>query len=291
MQIITQKKEMSGISEKLRNEGKTIAFVPTMGALHEGHTSLFDKAHEMADITVASIFVNPAQFAPNEDYNKYPRDIEKDSVLANLHKIDYLFMPDALEIYPIGFSTALHLKNITDKFEGKFRPGHFDGVALIVAKLFNIVHPHYAVFGQKDFQQTLVIKQMSDDLDFDIKIIISPTIRNSKGLALSSRNAYLSEDEQVNASIIYQAMEEAKAAVLAGERERKKINTILHHRLRTVAGLRIDYASAAAANDLSEPDLFYPNELVVIVIAVFIGKTRLIDNTLVTIPAHTSGNF
>jgi len=284
MKIVNKNQEMLEISKEIQRSGKSIAFVPTMGYLHEGHTTLFDKAKDYSEITVASLFVNPTQFAPNEDYAQYPRNIERDALLAERHKIDYLFIPDALEIYPIGFSTSISLKNITTRFEGKFRPEHFDGVALVVAKLFNIVKPDYAIFGQKDYQQTLVIKQMVRDLNFDTKIIVAPTVRLENGLAMSSRNSYLSEEEIENAAILYKAMEAAKTAILNGERERKKINAIMHQVLRTVSGIRLDYASAALASDLTEPDLFYPNELLVLLLAVYLGKTRLIDNSLVTVP-------
>jgi len=283
MEIINTIKEMTEISKEIMRKGKEIAFVPTMGFLHEGHTTLFDKAKDFSEITVASLFVNPTQFAPNEDYAQYPRNLEKDFSLAEKHKIDYLFVPDALEIYPIGFSTSISLRNITERFEGKFRPSHFDGVALVVAKLFNIVKPDFAIFGQKDYQQTLVIKQMVKDLNFDIKIIVSPTVRLENGLAMSSRNSYLSEKEKEEAAILYKAMEAAKTAVLNGERNRKKINAIMHQVLRTVSGIRLDYASAALSTDLSEPDLFFPNDIIVLLLAVYLGKTRLIDNSLVTV--------
>ena len=288
MKIITTNSEMTTISKNIQKNGKTIAFVPTMGFLHEGHTTLFDKAKEYSDVTAASLFVNPTQFAPNEDYSQYPRDSERDIALAEQHNIDYLFIPDALEIYPIGFSTSVILKNVTDRFEGKFRPGHFDGVALVVAKLFNIVKPEFAIFGQKDYQQTLVIKQMVRDLNFDVKIIVSPTVRLSNGLAMSSRNTYLSDEEKENATILYKAMGMAKTAIANGERERKNINAIMHQTLRTIPGIRLDYASAALASDLTEPDLFYPNDHIVLLLAVYLGKTRLIDNFLISIPNSKS---
>lgn len=286
MKIITTNKEMTDISKEIQRSGKSLAFVPTMGYLHEGHATLFDKAKDYSEITVASSFVNPTQFAPNEDYAQYPRNMENDIALAKQHKVDYLFVPDALEIYPIGFATSISLKNITERFEGKFRPSHFDGVALVVAKLFNIVRPDFAVFGQKDYQQSLVIKQMVKDLNFDIKIIVSPTVRENNGLAMSSRNSYLTDSEKEDAAILYKAMETAKTAILEGQRERKKINAIMHQTLRSIPSIKLDYASAALASDLTEPDLFYPNDIIVLLLAVYLGKTRLIDNSLITIPSN-----
>ena len=283
MQIIKTNNEMSAISKELKLNRKSIGFVPTMGYLHQGHTGLFDKVKEYADISVASVFVNPTQFGPNEDYDNYPRNIEKDTKIAEMHNVDYLFFPDVLEVYPIGFSTSIQVKNITDKFEGKLRLGHFDGVALVVAKLFNIVSPDYAIFGQKDYQQTLVIKQMAKDLNFDIKIVVAPTVRLSNGLAMSSRNTYLTDDEKENATILYKSMEAAREAILRGERGRKNINAIMQQILCNVNSLRLDYASAALASDLSEPDIFKSGDLIVLLLAAYIGKTRLIDNSLIVV--------
>lgn len=289
MHIIKTHNEMSAISRELKSKGKIIGFVPTMGALHHGHTSLFDKAKEHSEITIASIFVNPTQFGPNEDYSQYPRVFEQDAKLAKLHNVEYLFAPDALEMYPIGFSTSILTNNVaekssvSDKFDGKLRPGHFNGVALVVAKLFNIVKPDFAIFGQKDFQQTLVVKQLVKDLNYDTKIVVAPTIRLENGLAVSSRNSYLSDEEKAKAAILYNSMELAKKAISGGERERKKINAIMHQNLRTLQEIRIDYASAVLASDLSEPDIFYPNDKIALLLAVYLGKTRLIDNSLISI--------
>jgi pantoate--beta-alanine ligase len=284
MEIIKTKSEMNEIIRDYKSDNLSIGLVPTMGYFHEGHAALFDKIQEYGDIIIASVFVNPTQFGPNEDYNKYPRDIGKDMEFADTYNVDYLFYPDVLEIYPTDFSTSIQVKNITDKFEGILRPGHFDGVALVVAKLFNIVKPNCAIFGQKDYQQTLVIKQMVKDLNIDIKIAVVPTVRLDNGLALSSRNIYLTEEEKDNATILYKAMETAKEAILNGERERKNINAIMHKKLLTVQNIRVDYANVALAGNLSEPDIFQSNDLVVLLIAVYIGKTRLIDNILVYIP-------
>jgi pantoate--beta-alanine ligase len=290
MQVIHTINEMVSIAKNIHSQGKTIGFVPTMGFLHKGHTSLFDKSSEQSDVTIASLFVNPTQFGPNEDYNQYPRDLERDKSRAEAHNVEYLFVPDALEMYPIGFGTSLYIKNITDKFEGKLRPGHFDGVALVVAKLLNIIRPEFAFFGQKDYQQTLVIKQIVKDMNIQTKIIVTPIIRLESGLALSSRNTYLSEDDLKKSTILYNAMASAKAAILDGERHRKNINAIMHQVLRSAGGIRIDYASVALADDLSEPELFYPNDAAVLLLAVYIGKTRLIDNILLSFPKISQKN-
>ncbi len=281
MFIVSTIKEMSEISEKLRRENKTIGFVPTMGALHAGHLSLCYKSIQLTDVTIASIFVNPTQFAPNEDFNKYPRNIEQDSILAEQHGIDYIFAPSPEEMYSENFSTNILVAGISGILEGEKRPGHFNGVALIVAKLFNIINPDCVFFGQKDYQQALVIKKMASELNFRVKIIVEPTVRLENGLAMSSRNIYLSETEKNNASIIYKAMLEAKLAVNNGLRERKKINNILVNKLSEVKGLKIDYAISALDDDLAEPDVFQENDKIVILVAAYVGNTRLIDNMLI----------
>jgi pantoate--beta-alanine ligase len=287
MKLIFKPSEMQDISESLRLEGKKIAVVPTMGFLHEGHVSLILKAKELADIVITTLFVNPTQFAPNEDFGKYPRSPEKDFNLAESKGCDYLFYPTSEDMYPGGFNRTVVLSGVTEKFEGLTRPTHFNGVATVVAKLFNIIRPHIAVFGQKDYQQTLIIKQVVNALFFDIKIVMAPTVREADGLALSSRNVYLSAEERGKAGIIYKALSDALQAMENGENRRKIINAILHNRLRTVAEIKIDYASAADADTLEEPDVFLPGEHVILLIAVYVGKTRLIDNALISVPNDT----
>jgi pantoate--beta-alanine ligase len=284
MKIIYTINEISQIIKNIKSQNKTIGFVPTMGFLHNGHSSLFDKSVGQSDITIISIFVNPTQFGLNEDYNKYPRDLEHDTKIAEQHNVDYVFAPDVLEIYPIGFLTNIGINKLTNVFEGKLRPGHFEGVALILIKLFNIIKPDYVFFGQKDYQQTLVVKQIVRDLNIDTKIVVSPTVRLDTGLAMSSRNSYLSVDEFEGANILYQAMEVAKTAIMNGERNRKNINTIMHQVLRTNKNIRIDYASIAMADDLSELNIFYAGDKAILLVAVYLGKTRLIDNSLITFP-------
>lgn len=274
---------MKKISSNLIKLGKTIALVPTMGALHNGHLSLFDKAKNKADILIASIFVNPTQFAPSEDFDKYPRNLEEDAKLALQHNVDFIFAPSEKEMYPDNYSTFINLKNITEVLEGEKRPTHFNGVAIVITKLFNIITPNYAFFGQKDYQQTLVIKQLVKDLNLSVEMFIEPTIRLENGLAMSSRNKYLTKNEQNKAAIIYKSMLVAKKAVENGIKNKTEIVNRIKNILIKEKNLRIDYICVALADNLKEVDNFQSNDKIVILIAVFIGKTRLIDNMLLTI--------
>lgn len=283
MEIIRLVSEMQKISEGHKKNNKKVAFVPTMGYFHDGHTTLMKKAREYGDVVIASLFVNPTQFAPNEDFTRYPRDFERDCKMASEAGVDYLFNPDVSEMYPQGYKTEIKIGEVTTKFEGQFRPTHFDGVATVVAKLFNATKPDFAIFGQKDYQQTLVIKKLVKDLLFDTRIIVSPTIREHDGLAKSSRNIYLSSEEREDALVLSRALDVAIGEISNGVRNRIKINAIMHNQLRKVSGIRIDYASSALADDLSEPEEFMPDTKIVLLIAVYIGKTRLIDNALVTV--------
>lgn len=284
MKVIKTIKEMQRISDFHRRENKKIAVVPTMGYLHKGHTTLIEKAVDISDIIITTLFVNPTQFAPNEDFDKYPRDFDRDFKLADEAKSTYLFMPNTLEMYPKGHSTAVFVSNVTEKFEGVFRPSHFQGVSTIVTKLFNITKPHFAIFGQKDYQQTLLVKKLIEDLNLDIELIIAPTLRESDGLAMSSRNTYLNEDFRKKAGIIFRAIDEVKKVIAKGECERQVINANLHKVLREVPEIKIDYASIALADTLDEPDIFLPGDKAVILIACYLGKTRLIDNSLIIFP-------
>ncbi|MBM2815449.1 MAG: pantoate--beta-alanine ligase [Ignavibacteria bacterium] len=285
MLVINNYKEMQKYSFELIAQKQKIGFVPTMGFLHEGHGSLIRKIREISDVVVLSIFVNPSQFAPGEDYERYPRNFERDKQIAEDNGCDIIFHPDPINMYPIGYGTEVKLKKLIKTFEGSSRPTHFDGVATVVAKLFNIVMPTYAIFGQKDYQQTLVVRQLAKDLNFPCEIIIAPTYREHDGLAMSSRNVYLSPDERLSASILFHSLEKARAAIMGGERNRKIINAIMHNSLRSLQGIRIDYASSANAESLEEPDIFLSGDKVVLLIAVYIGKTRLIDNLVVNVPA------
>lgn len=260
--------------------GRTVGFVPTMGALHEGHLSLVRRAKQENDITVVSIFVNPIQFGPTEDFREYPRDIEGDTGKLGNEEVDVLFMPDAPLIYPEGFSTRVVVDRISERLCGPFRPGHFSGVATVVAKLLNIVKPARAYFGQKDFQQTLVIKQFVKDLDMDMDIVVCPTIRERDGLAMSSRNVYLEKSQREAAAVIYRSLTEASELIKAGMIDGVHIRELLRNRLLKepfVSGL--DYAGVYDALTLDELPEIKGDAL--LAVAVRIGDTRLIDNMLV----------
>jgi pantoate--beta-alanine ligase len=279
MEIINRRQRMSSIARKLRREAKTVAFVPTMGALHDGHLSLIKEARQMADIVIVSIFVNPAQFNETEDYDKYPRDLTSDATLLTEYQVDYIFAPDAEEIYPPGFSTYIYVEGLTDTLEGASRPGHFRGVATIVTILFNTIRPDIAIFGQKDAQQAAVIRRLVQDLGFETEVITMPIVREESGLAMSSRNARLSEEEREKAVVIYQALREAKIAFRNGERDASELAEIVRRKISSEPAALIDYVSVA------DPDSFEPLEKIgespaLIAVAVSFGKVRLIDNVI-----------
>ena len=281
MLIIETVKEMQHTAETLRREGKRIGFVPTMGYLHEGHLALVRKARELSDIVVVSIFVNPAQFGPNEDLDKYPRDMERDKNLLEQEKTDIIFFPGRKEIYPESYSTYIQVRGLEDHLCGLSRKGHFVGVATVVAKLFNIVKPHYAVFGQKDYQQLIIIERMVKDLNMDLEIVPFPTIRENGGLAMSSRNTYLSPEEREKGLLIYTSMKKVEELFKNGERDaavlRKEAEKILSSR----DGIDIEYVSISDAETLTELVHIHNNKAV-LAIACRVGKTRLIDNTILT---------
>lgn len=290
MKIINTISEMQELAGKISGSGEKTAFVPTMGFLHEGHAGLIREAKNYGDKTVTSIFVNPVQFGPNEDFEKYPRDFERDRKIAETNGCDFLFYPDVKEMYPDSFNTIINLSGAAKKFEGAARPGHFSGVATVLAKFFNIVKPGYALFGQKDYQQTLVIKQLVKDLDYDVKIVVVPTVREQDGLAMSSRNTYLSPDDRADAPLIFRSLEKAVRAIEAGERKRKIINAIILSSLRGSAKFKIDYCLSADAESLDEPEEFVHGQRIVLLVAAYLGKTRLIDNMTVPIPSAIAGN-
>ncbi len=283
MQIITTIAEMQEFSKKRSQEGKIIAVVPTMGFLHQGHASLVSQARSEADVVITTLFVNKLQFGANEDFSNYPRDFARDCNVAELAGSDILFAPDHAEMYPDDFSSRIVISGIADKFEGAFRRGHFDGMATVVAKLFGTSRPHIAYFGQKDYQQTLVVRRMVKDLSIDVKICVSPTIRESDGLAMSSRNVYLSPEERKKAAVLYRALQAVVLQASKGERRRKELNMIMTETLRTVEELMIDYACAANAENLDEPEIFDDNCPIVFLIAARLGAARLIDNELLLV--------
>lgn len=279
MEIINRRQRMASLARKLRRENKTIGFVPTMGALHEGHLSLVKEARQMSDIVIVSIFVNPTQFNEQKDFDKYPRDLTNDASMLADFQIDYIFTPDSEEIYGENFSTYVYVENLTENLEGASRPGHFRGVATVVTILFNTIRPDFAFFGQKDAQQVAVIKRLTQDLGFDTEIVTMPIIREESGLAMSSRNSRLNEEERQKASIIFQALKEAKKAVKNGERNALKISQIVRQTIETEPLARIDYI-AVVDNETLEPIEKITENEVLLAVAVFFGEVRLIDNVI-----------
>jgi pantoate--beta-alanine ligase len=277
MKVVTSVPGMKALARKWKKAGKKVGFVPTMGYLHEGHLSLVRESKKRADVTVVSIFVNPAQFGPNEDFKKYPRDLEKDAAYLEKGGIDCLFCPAAEEIYPPCYRTYVEVRGLQDLLCGKSRPGHFQGVVTVVLKLFDIVMPNLAFFGAKDAQQVLIIEKMAADLDLDTEVVTCPIVREPDGLALSSRNAYLSPEERKAALVLSISLRWAERAILAGERNAAKVIAGIRAAIETEPLARIDYVEAVDPVNL-EPVAEIRAE-VLIALAVFIGSTRLIDNT------------
>ncbi len=279
MEIINRKQRMASITRKLRRDNKTVGFVPTMGALHAGHLALVKEARHMSDVVIVSIFVNPSQFAPNEDFERYPRDLTSDAAKLAEFEVDYIFAPDTDEIFVPGFSTFVYVEGLTETLEGASRPGHFRGVATVVTILFNTVRPDLAFFGSKDAQQVGVIKRLTRDLGFETEIIVVPTVREESGLALSSRNSYLSEEERAKASIIYRSLADAKAAFKGGERNASAITQIVENKLSSEPLVRVDYVAVVSNEDLEPIEKIEDSE-VLVAVAVRFGKVRLIDNVV-----------
>ena len=279
MEIINRKQRMASLARKLRRENKTIGFVPTMGALHEGHLRLVEEARQMCDIVIVSIFVNPTQFNDQKDLQKYPRDLPADAALLTEYQVDYIFAPDEAEIYPEGFSTFVFVENLTETLEGAARPGHFRGVATVVTILFNTIRPDFAFFGQKDAQQVAVIKRLTIDLGFDTEIVVIPIVREESGLAMSSRNRLLPDDERARASIIYKGLREAKLAARNGERNAANLAEIVRQTIETEPLAQIDYI-AVVDNETLEPIEKVGENPVLIAVAARFGNIRLIDNTI-----------
>ena len=270
---------MKEIARQARAEGHVTGLVPTMGALHEGHTSLITRAKRECSPLIASVFVNPKQFGPNEDFAKYPRALERDSEKLKQAGVDALFAPEAAEIYPKDFSTYVQVEGLSERLEGRSRPGHFRGVATVVMKLLQIVQPHRAYFGRKDAQQARLITQMSRDLNLDSEIVVCPIVREPDGLALSSRNVYLSPDERKAATVLYRALDASKGELARGVRDALQLKNMLQRILGRERLAAVDYAEIVDAESF-EPVLRVGKACYVL-LAVFIGKTRLIDNLLV----------
>jgi len=276
MRTITGVAEMKAASAAWRKQGRTIGFVPTMGALHEGHLSLVREARGRADVTVVSIFVNPAQFGPQEDLARYPRDLSRDAALLAQEGVDVLFHPDDAEIYPPGYRTYVEVHGLQNRLCGASRPGHFRGVATVVLKLFNIVRPDLAFFGWKDAQQLILLRRMARDLDLEVELIGLPIIREPDGLAMSSRNAYLSPEERRAATVLSRSLAEAEKAIRAGEKDAKKIAGLVRSAVAAEPLARLDYVEVVDESDLQPLPTVAGDVLVAL--AVFIGPTRLIDN-------------
>ena len=261
-----------------QNPGLSWGLVPTMGYLHEGHLSLVRRGRAENDILAVTIFVNPAQFAPTEDLSTYPRDLERELALLRDEQVDMVFVPDNQTIYPPNFQTYVTVEEVTKRLEGSSRPIHFRGVATVVAKLFNLIQPHRAYFGQKDAQQTVVIKRMVQDLNFNIEIIIEPTVRSADGLSLSSRNKYFLGAERAAATVLHRGLLKVQHHFQQGERNAHTLRQLLESTIKNEPLARLDYASIADHETLNE--LAHIDRPALVSLAVFIGKTRLIDNVV-----------
>ena len=276
MKIIRSPQNLYKELNELKGKNKTIGFVPTMGALHEGHLSLIRAARKENDYLVVSIFVNPTQFGPKEDLKRYPRPIRKDLELCRKEKVDFIFYPAAVNLYPRGFSTFVTVEGLSDMLCGKFRPGHFKGVATIVTKLFNIIQPDNAYFGQKDAQQVIIIKQMVKDLNFAVKIKVMPIFREKDGLAMSSRNIFLSKSERQDALVLSKALNLAAMMIKNGARDARAIINKISQLIRKKKGAMVDYIAITDERSLRKIKKISGSCL--IAMSVRFGKTRLIDN-------------
>jgi len=276
MRIVKNPKEMQCLAFSFLKTGREVGFVPTMGYLHEGHLSLVRRARKENDVVVVSIFVNPIQFGPNEDYDRYPRDLERDRIILEREGVDYLFCPSVQDMYPQGFSTYVEVKGLTEGLCGASRPGHFRGVTTVVTKLLNIVLPTRAYFGEKDFQQLQVVRRLVRDLNLPVEIVGCPIVREKDGLAMSSRNVYLTESERKSALSLYKGLKLAKELFEKGERRASVIKERVRDLILSFPGTKIDYVEIVSPGDLNPVDEVREGD--VIALAVFVGNTRLIDN-------------
>lgn len=282
MQVAKRIREVRSWTKLARADGKTIGFVPTMGYFHEGHLSLMRRAKAECDLCVVSLFVNPTQFGPNEDYQRYPRDFHRDAAMAESVGVDLLFAPDVTEMYPEGYQTYVEVTEVTQRLEGAARPGHFRGVATVCAKLFNIVQADRAYFGKKDYQQLKVIERMVQDLNLPLEIVPCETVREPDGLAMSSRNVYLNPEERRAATVLYRALCAGRDVVLAGERDGEKVRQTIEEVLATEPLVQPEYVDVASAEDL-KPLTTLRGE-VLLSLAARVGVARLIDNLTVLVP-------
>jgi pantoate--beta-alanine ligase len=278
MKVIKKIDEMRSEVSGTKSRGKSIGFVATMGYLHEGHLSLVRESLQKADVTVVSIFVNPAQFGPREDFKEYPRDLDRDSEVLEREGIDYLFVPEADEIYLQGYKTYVEVHDLQDKLCGRSRPGHFRGVCTVVLKLFNIVNPDISFFGQKDAQQAIILRRMVKELNLEVKIEVLPIIRGEDGLALSSRNKYLTQEERKAVLVLSKSLKEAKSMVEKGQRDSAAIIKEMKEVIGRESLVKIDYVEIVDMDNL-DPVVRIEKEALAAA-AVFIGRVRLIDNTI-----------
>jgi pantoate--beta-alanine ligase len=279
MEVVQRILQIKEASKKARSDGKIIGFVPTMGYLHEGHLSLVREARKMSDVVVVSVFVNPTQFGPTEDFDRYPRDPTRDAELLSNENVDYLFLPKVDEIYPDNYHTYVHVRDLSSRLEGQTRPGHFEGVTTVVLKFLHIVDPHFAFFGQKDAQQLVIVRRMVKDLNLDAEIVRVPIVREPDGLAMSSRNVYLTPEERNAATVLYRALEHALARIEEGERKSKTILKEIRGIIETEPLAKIDYVAATDLLELKEVKNIKGKCL--IAVAAYFGNTRLIDNIMV----------
>lgn len=281
MKTIENISRMSTFVKMMRREGKSIGLVPTMGYLHEGHVSLVRAAKKHTDVVVMSIFVNPIQFGPKEDFERYPRDLKHDEEMAREAGVDVIFYPSLKEMYPEGYATYVTVEKLTDNLCGESRPGHFRGVATVVTKLFNIVKPEVAYFGQKDMQQAMMIKKMAFDLNMDIEVKMMPIVREKDGLAMSSRNMYLNAAERTDAVILYQSLKNAETLIKSGERDARKIVKAIEDTIKSKQSARIEYIKVVDAKVLKDVKVITGE--IVLAVAVFFSNTRLIDNITIMV--------
>lgn len=281
MRIVKNREEIREIVKKAQKAGQSIGFVPTMGYLHQGHLSLMKKARAENDILVISIFVNPKQFGPNEDFFSYPRDLSRDEQLAATAGVDFIFAPEKEAMYPISFQTTVQVTHLSKSLCGEKRPGHFAGVCTIVTKLFNLIQPDRAYFGQKDAQQVIIIQQLVKDLDLSTEVVVCPIVREADGLAMSSRNKYLNLAERKDALILYKSLIRVKEMVKSGQINADFLKKEMMTMITDVKGAKIDYVAIVAWETLQPVEKLRGQ--ILIALAVFIGKTRLIDNIILEV--------
>jgi pantoate--beta-alanine ligase len=286
MLTLTSAAQVLAVSKEAHRAGKRVGFVPTMGALHAGHLSLVRTARTQSDVVIASVFVNPKQFGPTEDFSKYPRDVEKDSAMLAAEKTDYLFLPSVEEMYPPGATSWVTVEGLSEKLDGRSRPGHFNGVTTVVAKLFNIVQPDFAFFGQKDAAQVAVVSKMVRDLNFDVRIVVCPIVRESDGLAMSSRNAYLTPEQRKQALVLYRSLMRVQTLADRGEGSSDRLK-IAGQQVMSEEAAVLDYFEIVNRDTLDPVSDISSGALVAV--AAYVGSTRLIDNIVLTGKGEAGG--